>query len=122
MGWVFGDLCRAQVASERLPGFVPLRLGAYFTHDHAVQVDLVATAPSERLLVGECKWARVAGATLAKLRADAALLQAELGTRGAPLLVLCAGFGETDATVDAACAAGDVRVVTGEAIARGEPS
>jgi AAA+ ATPase superfamily predicted ATPase len=122
MGWVFEDLCRAHVASGRLGGFVPLRLGEYFTHDHTVQVDLVATDPAERLLVGECKWGRVTGATLAKLRADAAVLQAELGTRGAPLLALFTGSGETDAAVDAASAKGEVLVVSGEAIALGAAS
>ncbi len=122
MGWVFEDLCRAHVANGRLDGFVPLRLGEYFTSDRSVEVDLVATDPNDRLLVGECKWGRVTGASLKKLRQDAARLQAELGTRGPPTLALFTGSGETDAAVEAARAAGEVRVISGDAVALGTTS
>lgn len=80
---------------------------------------MVATDPEERLLVGECKWGRVTGAALSKLRQDALHLQAALGTRCAATLVLFTGSGEVDAAVDAARAAGEVIVVTGELVARG---
>lgn len=122
MGWVFEDLCRAHVAAGRLSGFVPLRLGEYFTADHEVQVDVVATDPEDRLLVGESKWGRVTGATLRKLKQDGACLQAELGTRGPITHVLFTGSGEVDEVVSAARSVGEVIVVTGEAIALGASS
>lgn len=116
MGMVFEDLCRAHVARGRLGGFTALRLGEWWNQDHSVQIDVVATDPENRLLVGECKWGRLTGAALDKLSRDAALMSTALGTSGPPRLVLFTGSGEIDDTVRGAQARGEVEVVTGEAM------
>ncbi|MCK6572484.1 ATP-binding protein [Myxococcota bacterium] len=113
MGWVFEELCREHIARGRIADFVPLRLGEYWSHDHSIQVDVVATDPEERLLVGECKWGRVTGAALNKLQENAARLTTALGTRGRPRLMLFTGSGEVDEAVQAARDAGEVEVLTG---------
>jgi AAA+ ATPase superfamily predicted ATPase len=77
MGWAFEQCCRRWVgayANEDSLGS-PREIGAWWSRDGSVEVDLVGIRDHRHVLVGSCKWRRTAGVdVLADLRAQQSAL------------------------------------------------
>ncbi|HEX8395585.1 MAG TPA: ATP-binding protein [Longimicrobium sp.] len=79
MGGIFESVCRTFVRRGQGLTFAPLRVGEWWDGTSQNEIDVVALGPEGQVLVGECKWGGVRLSDLARLRARANLLLADLG-------------------------------------------
>jgi len=66
MGWAFEECCRRWVgvyAPDDAVG-APQQIGAYWSRDGRTEVDVVGTRKQRYVLVGSCKWRRIADANV----------------------------------------------------------
>lgn len=107
MGAVFERVCRDFVRrSSRIP-FAPLRVGEWWDAASRNEIDVVATGPEGKLLLGECKWGVIRSADLKRLQERADLIARELAGVREVHFALFAGRG-ADAAVRAEADAGRI--------------
>jgi AAA+ ATPase superfamily predicted ATPase len=102
MGWAFEQCCRRWVGSYADDDTVgaPQEIGSWWSRDGRVEVDVVGVRKHRYVLVGSCKWRRIADAdVLGDLRAK----QEQLGPKAARArLAIFARDGFTDRLHEAA--------------------
>lgn len=101
MGMVFETACRDFVRYSNALPFSPIRVGEWWDASSSQQVDVVALGSNDELLVGECKWGRVSGQDLIRLRQRTVDVVSELGIQpSSTYLALFSGRGGADSKAE----------------------
>lgn len=109
MGEVFEESCRIFVARNRLARFPfdPIQVGAWWTEDGQEEIDVVALGPNGEVLLGECKWGKVAASDLDTLQRRSALVVPRIKSVSSLAYALFSGRGFKDAIIEGRIADGE---------------